>query len=40
MIVSEVKKVRIGNKFDIGGTERFTLIAGPVLLNQKSSLWK
>ncbi len=35
MIVSEVKKVRIGNKFDIGGTERFTLIAGPCVIESE-----
>ena len=35
MIVSEVKKVRIGNKFDIGGTERITLIAGPGVIESE-----
>lgn len=35
MIVSEVRKVRIGNKFDIGGTERFTLIAGPCVIESE-----
>jgi 2-dehydro-3-deoxyphosphooctonate aldolase (KDO 8-P synthase) len=35
MIVSEVKKVRIGNKFDIGGTDRFTLIAGPCVIESE-----
>lgn len=35
MIVNEVKKVRIGNKFDIGGTERFTLIAGPCVIESE-----
>lgn len=35
MIVSEVKKVKIGNKFDIGGTERFTLIAGPCVIESE-----
>jgi len=35
MIVSNVKKVRIGNKFDIGGNERFTLIAGPCVIESE-----
>ena len=34
-MISEVKKVRIGNKFDIGGTERFTLIAGPCVIESE-----
>ncbi|MGL4403621.1 MAG: 3-deoxy-8-phosphooctulonate synthase [Fusobacteriaceae bacterium] len=35
MIVSEVKKVRIGDKFDIGGRNRFTLIAGPCVIESE-----
>lgn len=35
MIVKEVKKVKIGNKFDIGGNERFTLIAGPCVIESE-----
>lgn len=35
MIVSEVKKVKIANKFEIGGTERFTLIAGPCVIESE-----
>lgn len=35
MIVNEVKRVKIGNKFDIGGNERFTLIAGPCVIESE-----
>jgi 2-dehydro-3-deoxyphosphooctonate aldolase (KDO 8-P synthase) len=35
MIVSEVKKVRIADKFDIGGRNRFTLIAGPCVIESE-----
>lgn len=35
MIVKEVKKVKIGGKFEIGGTERFTLIAGPCVIESE-----
>lgn len=35
MLVNEVKKVRIANKFDIGGRERFTLIAGPCVIESE-----
>lgn len=35
MIVSEVKKVKIANKFEIGGAERFTLIAGPCVIESE-----
>ncbi|MBN1469471.1 MAG: 3-deoxy-8-phosphooctulonate synthase [Fusobacteriaceae bacterium] len=35
MLVNEVKKVKIGNKFDIGGTERFTFIGGPCVIESE-----
>ncbi|MGL5123029.1 MAG: 3-deoxy-8-phosphooctulonate synthase [Fusobacteriaceae bacterium] len=38
MIVNEVKKVRIANKFDIGGKERFTLIAGPCVIESEEMI--
>ncbi|MGX6591309.1 3-deoxy-8-phosphooctulonate synthase [Cetobacterium ceti] len=34
-LIENVKKVRIGNKFDIGGNERFTLIAGPCVIESE-----
>lgn len=34
-LIEDVKKVRIGNKFDIGGNERFTLIAGPCVIESE-----
>ncbi|MGL4393009.1 MAG: 3-deoxy-8-phosphooctulonate synthase [Fusobacteriaceae bacterium] len=34
-LVNEVKKVRIANKFDIGGKSRFTLIAGPCVIESE-----
>ena len=34
-IVEEVKKVKIGNKFEIGGNNRFTLIAGPCVIESE-----
>lgn len=34
-IVKEVKKVRIGDKFEIGGNNRFTLIAGPCVIESE-----
>lgn len=38
MIVSEVKKVRIADKFDIGGRNRFTLIAGPCVIESENMI--
>ncbi|MGL4980720.1 MAG: 3-deoxy-8-phosphooctulonate synthase [Fusobacteriaceae bacterium] len=38
MIVSEVKKVRIADKFDIGGRNRFTLIAGPCVIESEEMI--
>lgn len=35
MIVAEVKKVRIADKFDIGGRNRFALIAGPCVIESE-----
>ncbi|MGL5055373.1 MAG: 3-deoxy-8-phosphooctulonate synthase [Fusobacteriaceae bacterium] len=35
MLVNEVKKVNIANIFDIGGKERFTLIAGPCVIESE-----
>lgn len=35
MIVNEVRKVRIADKFDIGGRERFALIAGPCVIESE-----
>lgn len=34
-IVQEVKKVKIANKFEIGGDNRFTLIAGPCVIESE-----
>lgn len=34
-LLSEVKKVRIANKFEVGGNERFTLIAGPCVIESE-----
>lgn len=34
-IVQEVKKVKIANKFEIGGNNRFTLIAGPCVIESE-----
>ncbi|MGL4307634.1 3-deoxy-8-phosphooctulonate synthase [Cetobacterium sp. SF1] len=34
-LVSEVKKVKIANRFEIGGNERFTLIAGPCVIESE-----
>lgn len=34
-LVENVKKIKIGNKFEIGGTERFTLIAGPCVIESE-----
>ncbi|MGL5964851.1 MAG: 3-deoxy-8-phosphooctulonate synthase [Fusobacteriaceae bacterium] len=38
MIVSEVKKVRIADKFYIGGRNRFTLIAGPCVIESEEMI--
>ncbi|MGL6063714.1 MAG: 3-deoxy-8-phosphooctulonate synthase [Fusobacteriaceae bacterium] len=38
MIVNEVKKVRIADKFDIGGKNRFTLIAGPCVIESEEMI--
>lgn len=38
MIISEVKKVRIADKFDIGGRNRFTLIAGPCVIESEDMI--
>lgn len=40
MIVNEVKKIRIADKFDIGGKERFTLIAGPCVIESEEMVMK
>ncbi|ADO83322.1 3-deoxy-8-phosphooctulonate synthase [Ilyobacter polytropus] len=34
-IVNEVSKIKIGEKFDIGGKNRFTLIAGPCAIESE-----
>ncbi|MGL5573056.1 MAG: 3-deoxy-8-phosphooctulonate synthase, partial [Cetobacterium sp.] len=34
-MVQEVKKVKIANKFEIGGDNRFTLIAGPCVIESE-----
>lgn len=34
-IVENVKKVKIANKFEIGGNERFTLFAGPCVIESE-----
>lgn len=34
-IVKEVKKVKIANRFEIGGKNRFTLIAGPCVIENE-----
>ncbi len=34
-IIDEVKKVKIGDKFEIGGKNRFTLIAGPCVIESE-----
>jgi len=34
-LIKEVKKVEISNKFTIGGTQRFTLIAGPCAIESE-----
>src|SRR3712207_3613454 len=35
MLVSEVKQVKVGNKVVIGGKKRFTLIAGPCVMESQ-----
>lgn len=35
MLINEVKKVRIADKFDIGGKKRFSLIAGPCVIESE-----
>ena len=32
MLVNEVKKVKVGKDIEIGGNNRFTLIAGPCVI--------
>jgi 2-dehydro-3-deoxyphosphooctonate aldolase (KDO 8-P synthase) len=34
-LVKPVKKIKIGNKFEIGGENRFTLIAGPCVIESE-----
>ena len=34
-MIDKVKKIRIADKFDIGGDERFTLIAGPCVIESE-----
>ncbi|MGL5543656.1 MAG: 3-deoxy-8-phosphooctulonate synthase, partial [Cetobacterium sp.] len=34
-MVQEVKKVKIADKFEIGGNNRFTLIAGPCVIESE-----
>lgn len=35
MIVNQVKKVKIGDNFEIGGTNRFTFIGGPCVMESE-----
>lgn len=37
-IISDVKKINIGNRFSIGGDERFTLIAGPCVIESEENV--
>ena len=35
MLVNEVKKVKVGKDIEIGGNNRFTLIAGPCVIESE-----
>lgn len=38
MIVTEVKEIKIADKFSIGGKQRFTLIAGPCVIESEEMI--
>ena len=35
MLINEVKKVKVGKDIEIGGNNRFTLIAGPCVIESE-----